>query len=54
MLGLNNDFEIVDALREAVNETLQGMEQDVMTWVNLPGGQEHKKTRNLVAAVQKE
>ena len=50
--GLNDDFEIVDALREAVNETLQDMEQDVMTRVNLPGGQEHKKTRNLVAAVQ--
>jgi len=50
--GLNDDFEIVDALPESVTETRQEMEQAVMTRVNLPGGQEHRKTRNLVAAVQ--
>lgn len=50
--GLNNDREVIDALRESVNETLLEMEQDVMTRVNLPGAQLHRKTRNLVAAVQ--
>ncbi|CAN0348680.1 unnamed protein product, partial [Ectocarpus sp. 4 AP-2014] len=50
--GLNNDRDIVEVVREATNDTLLEMEQDVMRRVNLAGGkQRHEKTRNFVAAV---
>lgn len=50
--GLNDDREIVEAVREATEETLLDMERDVMRRVNLPGGkQRHEKTRAFVAAV---
>lgn len=50
--GLNNDRDLVDALREATNETLEEMEQDVMRRVNTaPGQQHHEKTGNFVSAV---
>ena len=52
VFGLNNDLNIVSAMREATNETLLEMEQDVMRRVNLPGGkQRHEKTGDLIAGV---
>ena len=50
--GLNGDLDVVDALRESVNETLLDMEQDVMTRINKPGRkQQHEKTGNMIAGV---
>ena len=52
VFGLNDDHDIVTAMREATNETLEEMEQDVMRRVNLAGGkQRHEKTGNFISAV---
>lgn len=50
--GINDDRDIVAALRDATNETLLEMEQDVMQRVNTaPGKQHHAKTGNFISAV---
>lgn len=50
--GLNQADDIVDAMRQSVNETLADMENDVMVRVNpAPGVQRHELSRNFISAV---
>jgi len=49
--GLNQDMDIVDAIREATNETLEEMERDVMVRIRTGGQKREEKTGNFVAAV---
>lgn len=50
--GLNNDLDLVDAIRDATNDTLLQMEQDVTKRVNpAPGVLHHVKSNNFIAGV---